>query len=63
MKQRDKESLIRSIPAVILVIIVANITSSLRVPYPYRLFSFVIAGAIGGLISYFILKNYKRKNK
>ena len=63
MKERDKENLIKTLPLVVLVVITANITSVLGISFWTRIIYFALAGAIGGLIGYFILKFIKKKNE
>ena len=56
MKEKDKETLIRTMPMVIIMVAVGTITH-------YNLFYVVPAGAIGGLIGYFLLKFIKKRKK
>ncbi|MEK6844048.1 MAG: hypothetical protein AABX83_01335 [Nanoarchaeota archaeon] len=54
MEEKDKESLIRTTPIIILIVAVGTATH-------YNLLYVIPAGAIGGLIGHFILKFYKKR--
>ena len=54
MKQKDKENLIKSIPAIVLIVTVGTITK-------YNLVYTIPAGIIGVLIGHLILKSIETK--
>lgn len=56
MKQKDKESVIAAIPALVIIAIVGPLTH-------YNLLYLAIAGALGGLIGHLFLKYRQRTKK
>ena len=61
MKPKDKETLIRAIPIIIIVVLVNNLMQYGAIDSTYRLLYYITGGAIGGLIGHFLLKFMKKR--